>query len=55
MVEYFKQVAHLTNPSKILLDFEAAAINAFKQDFRNAQIYGCFFILARAYKEKFVP
>ncbi|XP_050706630.1 uncharacterized protein LOC126992005 [Eriocheir sinensis] len=45
MIEILKMLHPGLNPSTILLDFELAAINAFKNEFPLARVSGCFFHL----------
>jgi len=38
----------LAAPEKILLDFESAAVNAFRSAFPNATVAGCYFHLTQS-------
>ena len=48
MIQILKNMNLAVNPSKILLDFELAAINSFQSEFPQAQVSGCFFHLNQA-------
>ena len=44
---FLAQLAHVTPPSTIIMDFEKSAINAFSDAFPTSQIRGCFFHLTQ--------
>ena len=52
MLEILKMLHPGLNPSTILLDFELAAINAFKNEFPLSKVSGCFFHLNQSVMRK---
>lgn len=47
-----QNLAPLSNPQRILMDFEKAAMNAFSKQFPNCQISGCYFHLCQSLNRK---
>lgn len=43
LLAVLKKIQPELNPTDITLDFEKAAMNAFKEEFPNAEIHGCHF------------
>ena len=52
ILDEIKKMIPLANPEKILLDFESAAINAFRAAYPNATITGCYFHLTQSILRK---
>jgi len=48
MLNEVKKMIILASPERILLNFESAAINAFRSAFPNATVTGCYFHLTQS-------
>jgi len=48
MLNKVKRIIILASPETILLDFESAAINAFRSAFPSTTVTGCYFHLTRS-------
>jgi len=48
MIAAIKRLLPASNPQKVLLDFEMAAMSAFRDEFPEAEISGCFFHLSQS-------
>ena len=55
MVQIMKQIVPNFSPDRILLDFEIAAMNAFREEKPEEQISGCFFHSEKQMLIKFLP
>lgn len=47
LISYLRIYNHNLNPQRIVMDFEQGAIGAFKSNFPNSQVNGCFFHLSK--------
>ena len=52
MMQIVKELVPTANPLKVLTDFELAAINAFREDFPEAELSGCYFHLSQSIVRK---
>ena len=52
MLNEVKRMIPLVSPERTLLDFERAAINAFRSAFPNATVTGCYFHLTQSAMRK---
>ncbi|XP_076799793.1 uncharacterized protein LOC143444882 [Clavelina lepadiformis] len=52
MLQALRIIRPMAQPDKILLDFEIAAINAFRSEYPSATVSGCYFHLAQSVLRK---
>jgi hypothetical protein len=52
MISVLKQLNPTASPRRILVDFESAAMNAFREAFPDAEVSGCYFHLCQSINRK---
>jgi len=52
MIKVMKSLVPNLSPETALIDFEHGAINAYKSEFSNARVAGCFFHLTQSTMRK---